>query len=340
MKVKNVDQSTGTLMNSQTGLWLIRKLQGSGKSLLKKIGYSLDRDKELSMMHLLRKSLVYILSMATGPFNLMRCNKIGKYPRTRRRPYIENAGRIIIGNDVNINSKNVQTDFVTGHNGLIEIGNDVSINFGVSLVAENWIKLGDRIRLGPYVMIQDTDRHIPGERHKWAEGEPVLIEDDVWLASRVIVLKGAHIGRGSVIAAGSVVTGFIPPYVVAAGMPAKVVRYLKAPEDAINHKRELNSDLHGLNKAVYRRTVKIFRKHFPHINEKIAESVYSFTSIDEWDSTSHMIFIHALEEEFEITFQKADMTRLSNMEKISRLIQKKHDQSELQSKIAGASVYD
>ncbi len=56
---------------------------------------------------------------------------------------------------------------------------------------------------------------------------PVVIEDDAWLGAEVFVIPGVTIGRGSVIAARSVVTSDIPPMVLAAGVPAKVVRELR-----------------------------------------------------------------------------------------------------------------
>jgi virginiamycin A acetyltransferase len=52
----------------------------------------------------------------------------------------------------------------------------------------------------------------------------VVIEDDVWLGYNVTVLPGVTIGQGSVIGAGSVVTSDIPPYTVAVGNPAKVIK--------------------------------------------------------------------------------------------------------------------
>jgi acetyltransferase-like isoleucine patch superfamily enzyme len=60
--------------------------------------------------------------------------------------------------------------------------------------------------------------------------EPVTIEDDVWIGSNVVVLKGVTIGRGAVIGAGSVVTHDVPPLVLVAGNPARVVRELSADE--------------------------------------------------------------------------------------------------------------
>jgi acetyltransferase-like isoleucine patch superfamily enzyme len=59
------------------------------------------------------------------------------------------------------------------------------------------------------------------------ETAAVDIGDDVWLARGVIVLPGSHIGEGSVIAAGTVVRGTIPAWVVAAGSPARVIREIR-----------------------------------------------------------------------------------------------------------------
>lgn len=56
---------------------------------------------------------------------------------------------------------------------------------------------------------------------------PVIIEDDVFIGARSIVLKGVTIGQGAVIGAGSVVTKSIPPRVIAAGNPAKVIKTIE-----------------------------------------------------------------------------------------------------------------
>lgn len=54
---------------------------------------------------------------------------------------------------------------------------------------------------------------------------PIVVEDDVWLGFRVTVLSGVTIGRGAVVAAGSVVTKDVPPYAIVGGVPAKVIKY-------------------------------------------------------------------------------------------------------------------
>ena len=61
--------------------------------------------------------------------------------------------------------------------------------------------------------------------------ESILIEDDVWLGAGVIVVAGVTIGRGSVVAAGCVVTHDVPPFALVAGVPARVVRSRTATAD-------------------------------------------------------------------------------------------------------------
>jgi acetyltransferase-like isoleucine patch superfamily enzyme len=60
----------------------------------------------------------------------------------------------------------------------------------------------------------------------------IVLEDDVWLGAQVCVLDGVTIGRGAIIGAGAVVTKDIPPYAIAAGVPARVLRTRDATKDA------------------------------------------------------------------------------------------------------------
>ena len=120
----------------------------------------------------------------------------------------------------------------------IEIGEDVGMS-GATLCASERIRIGDRVLLGAGTAVVDTDFHplAPGRRGVEVGGgatAPIEIEDDCFLGMNVIVLKGASIGRGSVVGAGSVVTGRIPAGSVFAGNPARPVRAdgaLKASEE-------------------------------------------------------------------------------------------------------------
>jgi acetyltransferase-like isoleucine patch superfamily enzyme len=58
----------------------------------------------------------------------------------------------------------------------------------------------------------------------------VIIDDDAWIGAGALVLKGVHIGRGAIVAAHSVVTKDVPPFVLVAGSPARVVRKLEGTD--------------------------------------------------------------------------------------------------------------
>ncbi|GAB4461186.1 MAG: hypothetical protein OHK0029_26110 [Armatimonadaceae bacterium] len=80
--------------------------------------------------------------------------------------------------------------------------------------------------IGNYTLIMDGDFHDLQDINKPGKVEPVIIEDNVWIASRVTILKGVHIGTGAVVAAGAVVTKNVPARTLVAGVPAKVIRSL------------------------------------------------------------------------------------------------------------------
>ena len=63
------------------------------------------------------------------------------------------------------------------------------------------------------------------------ESSPIIIEDDVWIGFKSSILKGVTIGRGAIVAAGSVVTKAVPEYSLVAGNPAVVIRRLERSPD-------------------------------------------------------------------------------------------------------------
>ena len=119
-----------------------------------------------------------------------------------------------------------------GEGAIISIGDDCGFS-GVSIGAGVSVTIGDRVMVGANASISDTDWH-PVDPVRRAAGEqgtmsPVCIEDDVWLGANVVVLKGVTIGKGTTVAANSVVTKSIPPRVIAAGVPARVIKQI--PDD-------------------------------------------------------------------------------------------------------------
>jgi acetyltransferase-like isoleucine patch superfamily enzyme len=103
------------------------------------------------------------------------------------------------------------------------------------------IRIGHNVMFGPGVMILGGDHDLlsVGKPMRFAPSPPpapdVIIEDDVWIGARAIILKGVRIGAGSVIGAGSIVTRDVPSYVVAAGNPCRVLRPRFTPEQLARH---------------------------------------------------------------------------------------------------------
>ena len=112
----------------------------------------------------------------------------------------------------------------------IEVGANFAMTGGTLCAAEQ-ITIGDNVTVGANSTIVDTDFHpIEPESRRLtpqdAKTDPIVIEDDVFIGMNCLVLKGVHIGRGSTVGAGSVVTRDVPPGVIVAGNPARVVQEL------------------------------------------------------------------------------------------------------------------
>lgn len=110
----------------------------------------------------------------------------------------------------------------------VSIGEGVKINLNVLIdsCSGGRIEIGNHVMIGPYCVLRSAD-HVfsdasrPMQFQGHAEGN-IVIEDDCWLGSHVVVTRNVTIGKGSVIGAHSVVTHDIPPYSIAMGVPAVV----------------------------------------------------------------------------------------------------------------------
>ncbi len=112
--------------------------------------------------------------------------------------------------------------FEVGKQAILRIGKGTYLNRNTVVIANKLVDIGRDCRVSWDVVIMDSDLHaIPGEEYS---PKPVIIEDNVWIGCRCIILKGVRIGTGAIIAAGAVVTKDIPPHTVSGGVPAKVIR--------------------------------------------------------------------------------------------------------------------
>jgi len=202
--------------------------EGVMRALIQKVTRSLARDRELTLVERIRKGRSFLLAALTARDNLRACNRVGSRPRTVGRPRVENAGRIEIGDDFLVDSTFTPTTLASEPGGVLAIGSQVISSFGVSIRATRRINLGDGAWIAWYSVIHDRRDGEPPEAAR-----PISIGSRVWLAGRVTVLPGATIGDGSVIGAGSVVEGDIPAGVLAAGIPARVLRPIAGADDRI-----------------------------------------------------------------------------------------------------------
>ncbi len=162
-------------------------------------------------------------------FYLRKASKMGKIVFTKRKPDIENQGYLELGNVVRIWSNVNRCRLAVKKGGKLIIGNNVRLN-GPIISASNEIRIGNNCRIAPQVYLMDGDFHAVENRLSAGKSKPIIIEDDAWLATRCMVLKGVTIGKGAVVAAGAVVTKDVPPYTMVAGVPAKPVKQIKVKE--------------------------------------------------------------------------------------------------------------
>ena len=159
----------------------------------------------------------------------------------RSNCYSGNKGNVVVGDHCLIYGT-----LYAMHNGRINIGDHTCIFENSFIGSVESIKIGKCVIISNHVKIYDNNNHPTdpeirhnmclkgffGEDWSWdkAAHASVVIEDDVWIGEYASIMKGVTIGKGSVVAAHSVVTKNVPPCSVVAGNPARVVKQLKPVE--------------------------------------------------------------------------------------------------------------
>ncbi len=134
------------------------------------------------------------------------------------------------------------------HGGRISIGDHTYVGPGTMIQTKEQITIGNNVIIANNVILLDNNNHpvdpearlqlslcedyLNDELWSWkyAESKPIAIEDNVWIGRDSRILKGVTIGKGSIVALGSIVTKDVPPYTVVAGNPAKIVKHLTPPQ--------------------------------------------------------------------------------------------------------------
>jgi acetyltransferase-like isoleucine patch superfamily enzyme len=174
-----------------------------------------------------------------------RCTSLGRHIQLDGEvPEIHGPGEIHVGDGVSIGP---QQSWVVGikvyDDARLTIGAHTTLNYRTLISCAKSVTIGRYCRFAGEIKIFDNNSHPTdflqrrdhGGRMSAADVAPVVIEDDVWIGNNSIVLKGVHIGRGAIVAAGSIVTKDVPAHTIVAGNPARVVKRLEQKECESEH---------------------------------------------------------------------------------------------------------
>lgn len=114
----------------------------------------------------------------------------------------------------------------------IRFGSDVLLSHGVFLQGAGGLMFGSRIMVGPSVSFITAGHDLATREPTTA---PISIEDGVWVGANAMILPGVTVGKGAVVAAGAVVSRDVPPNVVVAGVPARVLSGVPGTTDDITY---------------------------------------------------------------------------------------------------------
>ena len=150
---------------------------------------------------------------------------VGKHCRIGLRTSFQYPGRIFLGNEISIADNVIFSS--NNAEGCCRIGDNVNIDRGCRVDFSGGVQIGLGCTLSESVVIET---HSHGyDPHSSPQAMPLIIEDDVWIGMRSIILpQVGRIGKGALIAAGSVVTHPVPDHAIVGGNPARTIKVKKA----------------------------------------------------------------------------------------------------------------
>jgi serine acetyltransferase len=174
----------------------------------------------------MRKGRSYLTGLARARVRLFGVGGRGAGVRVNGGLVLTNDGKISIGPGTVLRGVPTSVELATGPKGRLTIGSKAIINSGASICAYGSITIGDRVLIGPHVMINDTSFHDLYDRLVVPEPLGVVLEDDVWIGAKASILPGVRIGRGAVVSAHALVTRDVEPFTIVSGVPATQIAKL------------------------------------------------------------------------------------------------------------------
>ena len=159
------------------------------------------------------------IMVVRGILNKFKFDKSGSLLRMEKGVRVmKNNGTVCLGDRVLLH-RYVK---LSAYGGKIEIGSNSYIGDRTEIHSGECVKIGNNVNIAWDCNILDRDYHAFESDKEVTKS--VVIEDNVWIGCRSIILKGVTIGKGSVVAAGSIVTHDVPPGCLVAGNPARVIK--------------------------------------------------------------------------------------------------------------------
>lgn len=158
---------------------------------------------------------IYKMTLNKIPFKLD-----SKYMKNLKRHFLQRIFKNV-GHNINVR-QNIRFDL--GWN--ISIGNNSGIGERCYLQDIEEISIGDNVLMAPEVLIYTANHKHRRDELIIKQGiytDKVIIEDDVWIGTRAIILPGVTVGKGAVVAANAVITRNVQPYTIVGGVPAKKI---------------------------------------------------------------------------------------------------------------------
>ncbi len=163
--------------------------------------------------------------MIVARFRLRACASVGEAPRVLGRIWVHGDGAIRIGHRVVLDARIAPIELhATSAGAELVLGDDVVIGPGTSIEAEQSVRIGARVRIGAFCRVMDSHFHpLRGDRERRPRPMPVIVEEDVEMGDRSILVAGSHLEHHVVVAPGTVVTRRVRAGCTVRGAPFQVV---------------------------------------------------------------------------------------------------------------------
>ncbi|GLT18916.1 acetyltransferase [Vibrio zhanjiangensis] len=152
-------------------------------------------------------------------------------------PLITGPLKLVVGDDCRISGHTTFSGRPQSRAPELIIGNNVDIGWQTTIAVGKQVVISDNVRMAGRAFLfgysghsLNAEQRAAGAGDKDQDVGSIILEKDVWLGTNVTVCPNVTIGQGTIVGAGSVVTKSLPPFVVAAGNPARIVRKLAEQE--------------------------------------------------------------------------------------------------------------